>query len=127
VTKGPKRPLVGSKIKLKLSCFLLQFYHACDTSDLVYYCLVRYDILSFADFLGSISSFWVTMLVMARLPTSLRTFAQTVGVLGVAVGVEYDRHGLLVFALPAGLAAVIMFSSWVSLFFKEFYVVFILD
>ncbi|WAR23596.1 TMM8B-like protein [Mya arenaria] len=74
---------------------------------------VVYTYTIFADFLGSISSFWVTMLVMSKLPWRVRGFAQTIGVLGVAVGVEYDRHGLLVFAVPAGLAAVIMVGSWI--------------
>ncbi|XP_052257000.1 post-GPI attachment to proteins factor 6-like isoform X3 [Dreissena polymorpha] len=93
--------------------FFSTFYHACDTSDIVYYCMVKYDILSFADFLGSISSFWVTMLVMSKIPPRVRSFAQTLGVLLVAVGTEYDRHGLLVFAVPSGLAAVVMFGSWI--------------
>ena len=53
------------------------------------------------------------MLVMSKLPRHVRGFAQTVGAVGIAVGTEYDRHGLLVFAIPAGLAAVIMFGSWV--------------
>lgn len=53
------------------------------------------------------------MLVMSKVPRQFRGFAQTVGAVGIAVGVEYDRHGLLVFAIPAGLAAVIMFGSWV--------------
>ncbi|XP_060587840.1 post-GPI attachment to proteins factor 6-like [Ruditapes philippinarum] len=92
--------------------FWSAIYHACDASDLVYYCLLDYDLLSFADFLGSIYSFWVTMLAMAVIPTKVRTFAQALGALGVAVGVEYKRHGIFAFALPAGIAAIVMFGSW---------------
>ena len=51
---------------------------------------------------------------MAHLPSRIRTFAHVIGALGVAIGVEYDRHGIWVFAVPAGLAAAIMFGSWVS-------------
>ncbi|XP_053394419.1 post-GPI attachment to proteins factor 6-like isoform X2 [Mercenaria mercenaria] len=93
--------------------FWSAIYHACDASDLVYYCLLEYDFLSFADYLGSIYSFWVTMLTMAVVPTKVRSFALVIGVLGVALGVEYKRHGILAFALPAGIAAVVMFGSWI--------------
>jgi Na+/H+ antiporter NhaC len=78
--------------------------------------MMNYDVLSFSDFLGSICSFWVTMLAMADIPPRLRSFAQTLGPLGVAVGVEYKRHGVWVFAIPAGFAAIVMFASWVRHF-----------
>ena len=94
-------------------CTHLQFYHACDTSDWLQYCMMKYEILSFSDFLGSILSFWVTLLAMAEISPRLRAIGHMVGFLGIAIGVEYRRHGVWAFAAPAGLGLIIMLASWV--------------
>lgn len=76
--------------------------------------MMDYNVLSYCDFYGSILSFWVTLLAMARLPSKMRSFLHMVGALGLALGVEYDRHGLWVFVAPAACGLVVMAISWVS-------------
>lgn len=93
--------------------FFSLFYHACDASDLIQYCMLKYGTLSFTDYLGSISAFWVTLLAIADIPTKVRAFLFTLGALGMAVGVENDQQGILKFAVPASVAGLIMVASWV--------------
>ncbi|KAJ8305317.1 hypothetical protein KUTeg_015862 [Tegillarca granosa] len=94
--------------------FFSTFYHACDTNAVVHhYCMMKYDVLSYCDFLGSIMSFWVTILAMARIKDGLRSFLHMLGALCLALGVEYDRHGLWVFVVPAVTGVIIMFISWI--------------
>lgn len=80
--------------------------------------MMQYDVLSFSDYLGSILSFWVTILAMAELSSQLRAICHIVGILGIAIGVEYKRHGIWAFAAPAGLAFIIMLASWVRNIYK---------
>ena len=75
--------------------------------------MMDYSVLSFSDFLGSILSFWVTLLAMSEIGTRLRTICHIIGALGVAVAVEYQKHGVWSFAIPAGLGFIIMVVSWV--------------
>jgi len=99
---------------------MFQFYHACDTNDTTHhYRTMKYDVLSFCDFLGSIMSFWVTILAMARLSRPVRSFFHMSGALCLALGVEYDRHGLWVFVIPAATGVAIMAISWVSCGWKS--------
>lgn len=93
--------------------FFSLFYHACDTSDWLQYCMMQYDVLQFSDFFGSILSFWVTLLAMAEISPRLRAVCHMVGVLGIAIGVEYRKHGIWAFVAPAGLGLIIMVASWI--------------
>ena len=78
--------------------------------------MMKYSVLSFSDFLGSILSFWVTLLAMSEIGPRLRAICHIIGALGVAVALEYNQHGVWSFAIPAGLGFVIMVVSWVRYF-----------
>ncbi|XP_013412109.1 post-GPI attachment to proteins factor 6 isoform X2 [Lingula anatina] len=92
--------------------FFSTFYHACDRNRLYTWCLMKYDTLSFCDFYGSIMSFWVTIIIMARLPDEAKWFLHMLGALGISIGVEYDRYSLPAFIVPFAIAAVVTFGSW---------------
>lgn len=103
-------------------CFFLQLYHACD-AELSVVCVLRPNVLQYSDFLTAVVSFWVTLLCLAELSTPVRTLVSTFGVLCIAIGVENDRTGILVIALPIGLGLTFVFFTWVSLipFSKRFW------
>ncbi|XP_054708234.1 post-GPI attachment to proteins factor 6-like [Uloborus diversus] len=94
------------------------FYHACD-AEVYSYCLIRLSVLQFCDFYSAILSVWVTLIAMAKLPYQMQSFIHMAGAVGVALGVEYDRTGLWVFALPAGMGLVILLTSWVTRCYKK--------
>ena len=92
----------------------LQFYHACDGDRRYLYCMMPYRVLSHCDFFGSIFSVYITMIAMARLAETRRTFVLVLGALGVVIGVVWNKHSLAAFMVPAVLAFTIMMASWVS-------------
>lgn len=92
--------------------FFSAIYHACDASNLYQYCMMRYEVLSFSDFLGSYMAVWVTLMVMTRLPDRLRTIFVVMGALFLALAVDYDKHGLLLNIIPLVLGATMVFLSW---------------
>ena len=77
---------------------------------------MHYNVLSYCDFYGSIMSFWVTLIAMAKLREPLRSLAYMIAALCLALGVEYDRHGLWVFVVPVMIGITVMAISWVSSF-----------
>ncbi|GLH12908.1 Uncharacterized protein GBIM_17566 [Gryllus bimaculatus] len=87
------------------------FYHACD-QDFYAYCVIKYEVLQFCDFFCSILAFWVTLVAIAGIPPHIASTLHMMGVLIVAVGVEYNRTGLLVFIIPFGLGVVIPVATW---------------
>ncbi|XP_018027071.1 uncharacterized protein LOC108682421 isoform X2 [Hyalella azteca] len=95
-------------------CFTMcfsTFYHACDQQ--VYsWCIMRASVLQFCDFYSAILAFWVTLIAMAELPFTLYSVLHMTGAIMVAMGVEYDRTGLWVFAVPAISAFIVMAVSW---------------
>ncbi|XP_067124173.1 transmembrane protein 8B-like isoform X3 [Centruroides vittatus] len=88
------------------------FYHACD-SEIYSFCLMRLSVLQFCDFYSAILSIWVTLIAMAKLSPTLQSLCHMLGAVGLALGVEYDRTGLLVFIIPAGTGLVIIIISWI--------------
>ncbi|XP_076352978.1 post-GPI attachment to proteins factor 6-like isoform X1 [Tachypleus tridentatus] len=106
-----RRKFYTEAILYTLTMFFSIFYHACDV-DMFSYCLMKYNVLQFCDFYSAILSFWVTVVAMADLPHTLYSIAHMVGALGIALGVEYQRTGLLVFIVPMGTGTAIMLCSW---------------
>ncbi|XP_055926522.1 transmembrane protein 8B-like isoform X1 [Argiope bruennichi] len=94
------------------------FYHACD-AEVYSFCLIRLNVLQFCDFYLAILSIWVTLIAMSKLPNAVQSFVHMAGAIGVALGVEYDRTGLWVFALPTGIGLVILLTSWVTRCYKK--------
>ncbi|XP_022257740.1 transmembrane protein 8A-like [Limulus polyphemus] len=93
-------------------CFSV-LYHACD-AEVYNFCMMRLSVLQFCDFYSVILAFWVTLIAMADLPTTLQSLAHMAGAVGIALAVEYDRTGLWVFVTPCGIGLIILLISWVS-------------
>ena len=91
-------------------------YHACDVAGMSVYkeCIMPYGVLSYCDFFCSIMSFWVTLIAVAKMPSTLRSVATMVGVFGLAMGVEWQTHGLWPYVVPIGTGISIMIISWVQ-------------
>ncbi|OQV23227.1 Transmembrane protein 8B [Hypsibius exemplaris] len=95
------------------TCFFSSFYHACDQPLKRFsLCIMDYGVLQFCDFNVSILSFWMTIIAMADLPAHLRSVAHIAGAIGIALGVEYEKTGIWVFAVPAIVALLITGTSW---------------
>ena len=85
--------------------FFSTFYHTCDQelnlqhlpAGLERACQALYvskEVLQFCDFFCAILSFWVTIISMAKLPERLVSFLHMLGVLLVAILVQYNRSAL---------------------------------
>ena len=75
---------------------------------------MKYSVLQFCDYYTITLTYWVTILAMGALPEQARSLLQIVGAVGVALAVEYDRHGAFTFLVPAALGICILIGSWVS-------------
>lgn len=86
-------------------------YHACD-QELYGYCLTRYSVLQFCDFFCSILAFWVTIIALNRTEHEYDSVLYVFGAVLIAIGVEYNRTGLLVFVLPFAIGLAYILSAW---------------
>lgn len=93
--------------------FMSSFYHACDQTGQVVYCLLPYDTLQYCDFLASVSAIWFTLVVLARthLP-ELVSFLHILGLLTIATLVSYDRFNMWTFIIPGLIGLIVVASSW---------------
>lgn len=96
--------------------FFSAFYHACDgeRDDNYKYCLTDLHVLSFCDFLGSITSIWVTLIAMTRLPRVITSVLYTSAPLLLAVGIEKERTSMYLLVVPAGFGLLLILITWVS-------------
>ncbi|XP_066997236.1 post-GPI attachment to proteins factor 6 isoform X2 [Anabrus simplex] len=101
-----RRNLLTEALVYMATMVFSTFYHACD-QDFYAYCVTKYEVLQFCDFFCSILAFWVTLIAIAGIPSHVASTLHMIGVLIIAVGVEYNRTGLLVFIIPFGLGVVI--------------------
>ncbi|CAB4064028.1 unnamed protein product [Lepeophtheirus salmonis] len=88
-------------------------YHACD-QDIFSFCLMKYTVLQFCDFYAATMAYWVTVLAMGGLPEQAKSLLHMVGAVGVALAVEYDRTGVLTFAVPGVIGIIILLASWIT-------------
>ncbi|UYV62170.1 TMEM8A [Cordylochernes scorpioides] len=94
-----------------------QLYHACDSGG---YCGgLKLELVQYCDFYCGIVAGWVTLVALAGLPPRGASLCHLAGALAIAVGVEYQRTGLLVFVGPvvAGLALTLL--SWSYKFYSS--------
>ncbi|KAJ9580903.1 hypothetical protein L9F63_023918, partial [Diploptera punctata] len=108
-----RRHLITEALVYLATMVFSTFYHACD-QEFYTYCVTKYEVLQFCDFFCSILAFWVTLIAIAGIPANVASTLHMVGVLIIAVGVEYNRTALLVFIIPFGLGVVIPFSIFFS-------------
>jgi len=110
--------------------FFSTFYHTCDQelnhkhlpSGLEKACHALYvskEVLQFCDFFCAILSFWVTIISMAKLPERLVSFLHMLGVLLVAILVQYNRNGIQVFAVPIPLGILILVITLIVRSYKR--------
>jgi transmembrane protein 8A/B len=71
-------------------------------------------VLQFCDFYSAILAFWVTLIAMSELPPALTSLMHMAGAITVALGIEYDRYGLVTFMVPVVSGLVTLIISWVS-------------
>lgn len=68
--------------------------------------------LQFCDFFCSILAFWVTLIALAKSPPKYDSALYMLGAVVIAIGVEYNRTGLMVFVFPFALGISIPISVW---------------
>lgn len=95
------------------SMFFSTFYHACDQPGIAVMCIMDYNTLQYCDFLGSICSFWVTILCMARIRNAFKYTLFMLGTLLIAMSMQLDRTGLWNLLGPILCAILIMVIAWV--------------
>ena len=110
--------------------FFSTFYHTCDQEinlkhlpvGLEKACHALYvskEVLQFCDFFCAILSFWVTIISMAKLPEKVVNFLHMLGVLLVAILVQYNRNGIQVFVVPIPLGILILIVTFITRSFKK--------
>ena len=92
--------------------FFSTFYHACDQPGVAALCIMDYETLQLCDFLGAVSSLWVTVLCMARLPETAKHVMFALGVLLIAMSLQLDRFGLWNMLGPVLFATLTMAVAW---------------
>ncbi|XP_036386889.1 post-GPI attachment to proteins factor 6 [Megalops cyprinoides] len=93
--------------------FFSTFYHACDQPGVTVLCIMDYDTLQYCDFLGSVSSIWVTILCMSRVKDTFKYMLFMLGTLIIAMSMQLDRRGLWNMLGPILCAVLAMVAAWV--------------
>ncbi|KAJ8246002.1 hypothetical protein GJAV_G00262600 [Gymnothorax javanicus] len=93
--------------------FFSTFYHACDQPGITVLCIMDYDTLQYCDFLGSVSSIWVTILCMSRVKETFKYMLFMLGTLIIAMSMQLDRRGLWNMLGPILCAVLAMVAAWV--------------
>ena len=91
-------------------------YHLCDgnRTESYKFCVMRLSILSVADFVGSVTSIWVTLVAMVKPPHQVKSVLQVAGVLAFIIGVLYRKTSAWLFIVPAAVGLLLIVAAWVS-------------
>lgn len=111
IVLATRRQFYTEAVVYGVTMFFSMFYHACDV-DMFGFCLLRFEVLQFCDFFSAVLSLWVTLVAMAHVPPQLASIAHVLGALGVALGVQCQRTGLWLFAVPAATGVLLLAASW---------------
>ncbi|XP_018594113.2 post-GPI attachment to proteins factor 6 isoform X1 [Scleropages formosus] len=93
--------------------FFSTFYHACDQPGVTVMCIMDYDTLQYCDFLGSLTSIWVTILCMSRFKDIYKYTLFMLGALIIAMSMQLDRRGMWNMLGPILFALLVMVLAWV--------------
>ncbi|XP_040573656.1 post-GPI attachment to proteins factor 6 [Lepeophtheirus salmonis] len=99
------------------------FYHMCDEEaqekslphsmdSLCNNLYVNNEVLQFCDFYSATLSFWITIIALSKFNYKLVSFLNTIGVILIAVLVQYNRTGAQVFAIPIPLGLFLLLISY---------------
>ncbi|NXP03200.1 TMM8B protein, partial [Thinocorus orbignyianus] len=94
--------------------FFSTFYHARDHPGIVVFCIMEYDVLQFCDFLGSLMSFWVTVIAMARLQPVVKQVLYLLGAMLLSMALQMGHHGLWNLLGPSHFTLGIMAIAWMA-------------
>jgi transmembrane protein 8A/B len=78
-------------------------------------CIAPYSSLQFCDFLCSLLSFWITLLVLANIPSRVRYFLFVLGMFALILPVNMNSTGLIANVVPIVAGLLIVIGSWVSI------------
>ncbi|XP_034038979.1 transmembrane protein 8B-like [Thalassophryne amazonica] len=108
-----KRNYITEASVYLFTMFFSTFYHACDQPGVAVLCIMDYDTLQYCDFIGSVSSIWVTILCMARVKETFKYTLFMLGALLIAMSLQLDRRGLWNMLGPVLCGILIMVTAWV--------------
>lgn len=81
--------------------------------------MLNVGLLQFADFYTAVLSFFVTLITLANLSQRFKSFLHLMGAIAIALITQNDRTCLWTFVIPAGVATLLLFTCWVSLYLME--------
>ncbi|CAF3369964.1 unnamed protein product [Rotaria sp. Silwood1] len=94
------------------------FYHACD-QEIHRFCIFKYDGLQLADFIGSYSSFVITLITMSIIPRSIKAFLFMLGLLTCVTINSRDRFDSLQFVAIVVITFTFTIVTWIVVSIKK--------
>ncbi|CAM4906823.1 unnamed protein product [Rotaria socialis] len=98
--------------------FFSTFYHACDQG-LHKFCMFKYDGLQLSDFIGSYSSFVITLITLSIVPRAVKVFLFVLGLLVCVTINSRDRFDNLQFIGLISITFSFTIVTWVTVSIKK--------
>ncbi|CAF0819581.1 unnamed protein product [Rotaria sordida] len=98
--------------------FFSTFYHACD-QEIHQICIFKYDGLQLSDFIGSYSSFVITLITMSIIPRSIKAFLFILGLLTCIAINARDRFDSLQFVALMIITFSFTIITWIVVSIKK--------